>query len=140
MTTKKLINGVNATKANANAKANASVSLVSLFKETNEKTQGLLKTSLGQKTEIYKKELFEGMNAKQIKSSRKKIRNYVYNLLSNIAESKNEKLIAAFLDFYKNAYAVNDFSFSSIASENTKDEKKEVLKKGLEIVKTSLKK
>lgn len=139
MSTKKLVNGVSAEKAKATAKANSTISLVSLFKETNEKTQGLLKTSLGQKTEIYKKSLFEGMNEKQIKSSRKKIRNYVYNLLSNIAESKNEKLISAFVDFYKSAYVLNDFSFASIASENTKDEKKEILKKGLEIVKQSIK-
>ena len=36
-------------------------------------------------------------------------------------------------------YVLNDFSFSSIASENTKEEKKEILIKGLEIVKKSLK-
>ena len=41
--------------------------------------------------------------------------------------------------FYKQVYVLNDFSFSSIASENTKEEKKEILIKGLEIVKKSMK-
>lgn len=140
MTTTKKINGVNAETAKANANANSTISLNSLFKETTEKTQGLLKTSLGTKTEIYKKELFFGMDERKIKGARKKIRNYVYNMLANIAETKNEKLISAFVDFYKSAYVLNDFSFASIASENTKDEKKEVLKKGLEIVKQSVNK
>ena len=38
-------------------------------------------------------------------------------------------------DFYKQVYKIHDFSFASIASENTKDTKKEVLTKGLNIVK-----
>ena len=37
-------------------------------------------------------------------------------------ENKSEKLISAFLDFYKSAYVLNDFSFASIASENTKED------------------
>ena len=45
-----------------------------------------------------------------------------------------DRLISAFLDFYKSAYVLNDFSFASIASKNTKEEKKAILKKGLETV------
>lgn len=129
------INQVSAKKAIATSKANATISFNELFKTTKEKTNGLLKTSLGQKTEIYKNTLFDGMDEKKKKAARKKIRNYTYSMLSTIVENKSEKLISAFLDFYKSAYVLNDFSFSSIASENTKEEKKEILKKGLEIVK-----
>ena len=52
------------------------------------------------------------------KAARKKIRNYTYSMRSTIVENKSEKLISAFLDFYKSAYVLNDFSFASIASEN----------------------
>ena len=129
------VNQVSAEKAIATSKANATISFNELFKTTKEKTNGLLKTSFGQKTEIYKNTLFDGMDEKKKKAARKKIRNYTYSMLSTIAENKSEKLISAFLDFYKSAYVLNDFSFASIASENTKEEKKEILKKGLEIVK-----
>lgn len=129
------VNQVSAEKAIATSKANATISFNELFKTTKEKTNGLLKTSLGQKTEIYKNALFDGMDEKKKKAARKKIRNYTYSMLSTIVENKSEKLISAFLEFYKSAYVLNDFSFASIASENTKEEKKEILKKGLEIVK-----
>lgn len=129
------VNNVNVEKAIATSKANATISFNELFKTTKEKTNGLLKTSLGQKTEIYKNSLFDGMDEKKKKAARKKIRNYTYSMLSTIIENKSEKLISAFLDFYKSAYVLNDFSFASIASENTKEEKKAILKKGLEIVK-----
>lgn len=129
------VNQVSAKEAIATSKANATISFNELFKTTKEKTNGLLKTSLGQKTEIYKNTLFDGMDEKKKKAARKKIRNYTYSMLSTIVENKSEKLISAFLDFYKSAYVLNDFSFASIASENTKEEKKEILKKGLEIVK-----
>ena len=129
------VNNVNVEKAVATSKANATISFNELFKTTKEKTNGLLKTSLGQKTEIYKNSLFDGMDEKKKKASRKKIRNYTYSMLSTIVENKSKELISAFLDFYKSAYVLNDFSFASIASENTKEEKKAILKKGLEIVK-----
>lgn len=135
---KKQINNVNVEKASANVKANSLIAL-DVLKSVKEKNAGLFKTSLGTKTEIYKKELFEGANEKQIKSLRKKFRNVTFNFLSTIANNSDKKLIDGFIDFYKQVYAINDFSFSSIASENTKEEKKEILIKGLEIVKNSLK-
>lgn len=135
---KKQINNVNVEKASANAKVNSLIAL-DVLKSVKEKNQGLFKTSLGTKTEIYKKELFEGANEKQIKSLRKKFRNVTFNFLSTIANNADKKLIDGFIDFYKQVYVLNDFSFSSIASENTKEEKKEILIKGLEIVKKSLK-
>jgi hypothetical protein len=135
---KKQINNVNVEKASTNAKANSLIAL-DVLKSVKEKNQGLFKTSLGTKTEIYKKELFEGANEKQIKSLRKKFRNVTFNFLSTIANNADKKLIEGFMDFYKQVYALNDFSFNSIASENTKEEKKAILIKGLEIVKNSLK-
>ena len=135
---KKQINNVNVEKASANAKANSLIAL-DVLKSVKEKNQGLFKTSLGTKTEIYKKELFEGANEKQIKSLRKKFRNVTFNFLSTIANNADKKLIEGFIDFYKQVYTLNDFSFNSIASENTKEEKKAILIKGLEVVKNSLK-
>lgn len=131
---KKQINNVNVEKASANSKANSLIAL-DVLKSVKEKNAGLFKTALGTKTEIYKKELFEGANEKQIKSLRKKFRNVTFNFLSSIATNTDKKLIEGFIDFYKQVYVVNDFSFSSIASENTKEEKKAILIKGLEIVK-----
>lgn len=135
---KKQINNVNVEKASANAKANSLIAL-DVLKSVKEKNAGLFKTSLGTKTEIYKKELFAGANEKQIKSLRKKFRNVTFNFLSTIATNSDKKLIEGFIDFYKQVYVINDFSFNSIASENTKEEKKAILIKGLEIVKNSLK-
>lgn len=135
---KKQINNVNVEKAVANSKANSLIAL-NVLKSVKEKNAGLFKTSLGTKTEIYKKELFEGANEKQIKSLRKKFRNVTFNFLSTIANNADKKLIEGFIDFYKQVYTLNDFSFNSIASENTKEEKKAILIKGLEIVKNSLK-
>lgn len=135
---KKQINNVNVEKAIANVKANSLIAL-DVLKSVKEKNAGLFKTSLGTKTEIYKKELFEGANEKQIKSLRKKFRNVTFNFLSTIANNADKKLIEGFIDFYKQVYVLNDFSFNSIASENTKEEKKAILIKGLEVVKNSLK-
>lgn len=135
---KNQINKVNAEKASVNSKANSLIAL-DVLKNVKEKNAGLFKTSLGTKTEIYKKDLFLGANEKQIKSLRKKFRNVTFNFLSTIANNADKKLIEGFIDFYKQVYVVNDFSFNSIASENTKEEKKAILIKGLEIVKNSLK-
>ena len=135
---KNQINNVNVEKAIANTKANSLMAL-DVLKSVKEKNAGLFKTSLGTKTEIYKKELFEGANEKQIKSLRKKFRNVTFNFLSTIANNADKKLIEGFIDFYKQVYTLNDFSLNSIASENTKEEKKAILIKGLEIVKNSLK-
>lgn len=135
---KNQVNGVSASVASANSKANKLIAL-DVLKSVKEKNAGLFKTSLGTKTEIYKKELFDGANEKQIKSLRKKFRNVTFNFLSTIANNADKKLIDGFIDFYKQVYVLNDFSFNSIASENTKEEKKAILLKGLEIVKNSLK-
>lgn len=135
---KNQVNGVSANVASANSKANSLIAL-DVLKSVKEKNAGLFKTSLGTKTEIYKKDLFVGANEKQIKSLRKKFRNVTFNFLSSIAQNADKKLIDGFIDFYKQVYVLNDFSFNSIASENTKEEKKAILLKGLEIVKKNAK-
>ena len=50
-------------------------------------------------------------------------------------KTRLEKIKKAFLDFYKQVYKVNDFSLSSVCSENMKETNKEILKKALQIVK-----
>ena len=136
--TNNLVNGVSANVAKANANANSLIAL-DVLKSVKEKNAGLFKTSLGTKTEIYKKDLFVGASEKQIKSLRKKFRNVTFSFLSSIATNADKKLIEGFIDFYKQVYVLNDFSFNSIASENTKEEKKAILLKGLEIVKKNAK-
>ena len=137
-----IFDAVNEAKAQAKANSTIKLSVDSIFKSLNEKTNGLLKTSLGKKTEIYVESLFAELNEKQKKAYRKKLRNTTFSLLDSICKAKEEKkqnelktLVSAFNDFYKQVYKIHDFSFASIASENTKDTKKEILTKGLNIVK-----
>lgn len=107
--------------------------------------EGELKTNLGVKKEsIYKDELFKGFSDKEKKSNRKKIRNFVHSIFESIIEANKEnnkksvsKLANTFADFYKETYKINDYSFASIASENTKD--KETINKALDIIKKELK-
>lgn len=127
-------------------KKEATFNVSSIFNQLKENTSGLLKTSLGQKTELYNKSLYEGLDIKKIKRLRSKCRNTTYSLCENICLAFNEKneknlkkLIEAFNDFYKQVYTLNDYSFSSIASENTKEEKKQTLIKALEIIKAQSK-
>ena len=88
------------------------------------------KGTKGHKESIYKSSIFEGLSDKEKKSSRKKIRNYVQSLLSSICTAEGESLktlCKEFTDLYQEVYAVNDYSFASIASENTKDETKKAI-------------
>ena len=83
------VNKVSANKAKANSTIKLSVD--SIFKSLNEKTNGLLKTSLGKKTEIYVESLFTELNEKQKKAYRKKLRNTTFSLLDSICKAKEEK-------------------------------------------------
>lgn len=104
-----------------------------------------LKTNQGTKKEsIYKESIFEGLNDKEKKSSRKKIRNFVHSIFESLLTYEKEKnkakitkLVKEFSDFYKETYKVNDFSFSSLASENTKN--KDTINNALAIIKRELK-
>lgn len=106
----------------------------------NKSTEGLLKTSFGvKKSDIYKEEIFQELSDKEKKVARKKFRNTTLSLSESLTQEKDqtrlEKLKKAFLDFYKQVYKVNDFSLSSVCSENMKETNKEILKKALQIVK-----
>lgn len=115
-----------------NSKVSAKDILVNLQKET----QGLLKTSLGTKRKsIYKSEIFLEITEKEKKSLRKKLRNTLFSLCSSLIDEKDEtkknKLIKSFNDFYKQVYITNDYTLQSVCNENLKSEKKEILQTAL---------
>ena len=138
---KEKINKVSAKKAKAQAKAKANNILYKdILANLNKNTEGLLKTSFGiKKSDIYKEEIFSELSDKEKKVARKKFRNTILSLSESLTQEKDktrlEKLKKAFLDFYKQVYKVNDFSLSSVCSENMKETNKEILKKALQIVK-----
>ena len=95
----------------------------------------LLKTNKGgAKENIYKKDIFDGVDNK--KSLRTKLRKLMFNYCNsilNITDSEKAKNLAKdFSNFYVSVYRVNDFSLSSVSSANTEESKKEILTKGLE--------
>lgn len=137
---KEKINKVSAKKAKAQSKANNTLLYKDILANLNKSTEGLLKTSFGvKKSDIYKEEIFQELSDKNKKVARKKFRNTILSLSESLTQEKDktrlEKLKKAFLDFYKQVYKVNDFSLSSVCSENMKETNKEILKKALQIVK-----
>lgn len=116
-----------------------------LLEKSRKQTNGLLITNKGTKKEsIYKEDIFKGLTDKEKKSSRKKLRNYVHSIFESIINAKEvkntanvNKLAKEFTEFYKETYRINDYSFASVASENTKD--KDTINKALSIIKESLK-
>lgn len=136
--TKEKVNKVSAKKAKAQSKAN-NILYKDILVNLNKSTEGL-KTSFGvKKSDIYKEEIFSELSDKEKKIARKKFRNTILSLSESLTQEKDktrlEKLKKAFLDFYKQVYKVNDFSLSSVCSENMKETNKEILKKALQIVK-----
>ena len=94
----------------------------------------LLKTNKGgAKENIYKKDIFDGVDNK--KSLRTKLRKLMFNYCNsilNITETEKAKNLAKdFANFYSSVYRVNDFTLSSVSSANTEESKKEILSKGL---------
>ena len=116
-----------------------------ILNNSRKSVESLLVTNKGTKKEtIYKDAIFEGLNDKEKKTARKRIRNYVHAIFESIVFSEKEKnkqsvtkLANSFAEFYKETYKVNDYSFSSVASENTKD--KDVINNALAIIKKELK-
>lgn len=136
---KEKINKVSAKKAKAQSKAN-NILYKDILTNLNKSTEGLLKTSFGvRKSDIYREEIFSELSDKEKKIARKKFRNILLSLSESLIQEKDktrlEKLKKVFLDFYKEIYKVNDFSLSSICSENMKETNKEILRKALQIVK-----
>lgn len=116
-----------------------------ILSKSRKQTESLLTTNKGTKKEsIYKESIFETLSDKEKKSARKKVRNYVHSIFESIINADKEskkanvtKLAKEFADFYKETYKVNDYSFASVASENTKD--KETINNALAIIKKELK-
>lgn len=116
-----------------------------ILKKSRKQTESLLTTNKGTKKEsIYKDSIFEGMNDKEKKSARKKVRNYVHSIFESIINANKEnkkenvtKLAKEFSNFYIETYKINDYSFASVASENTKD--KDTINSALAIIKKELK-
>ena len=90
--------------------------------------------------EIYKKELFTGLNESDLKKARRKIRKIAFAFASEVVLSKTEKSINEFIDFYQQFYAINDYSISSVCNENTRNEKRETYANCLQICKDYLQK
>jgi len=130
-------------KVNESAKQvanNQKVSAKDILSTLQKETQGLLKTSLGTKREsIYKSEIFLDSTEKEKKSLRKKLRNTLFSLCSSLIDEKDEtkknKLIKSFNDFYTQVYVTNDYTLQSVCNENLKSEKKEILQTALNICK-----
>lgn len=116
-----------------------------ILNDSRKSVESLLVTNKGTKKEtIYKDTIFEGLSDKEKRSARRRIRNYIHSIFESIIFSEKEKnkqnitkLANSFADLYKETYKVNDYSFSSIASENTKD--KEIINNALAIIKRELK-
>jgi hypothetical protein len=90
--------------------------------------------------EIYKKELFTGLNENDLKKARRKLRKIAFAFASEVVLSKTEKSINEFIDFYQQVYAINDYSVSSVCSENTRNEKRDTYANCLQICKDYLQK
>lgn len=90
--------------------------------------------------EIYKKELFTGLNENDLKKARRKLRKLAFAFANDVVLSKTEKSINQFIDFYQQIYVVNDYSIASVCSENTKQEKRDTYINCLQICKDYLQK
>ena len=116
-----------------NSKANEIISM------TAKATEGLIKSNLGTKKSSLFKEDILPTNEKQKKSIRKKLRNILFSICSTLISEQNKekqsKLINAFNDFYFATYANNDYTLASVCNENLSSEKKDIIKKALEICK-----
>ena len=103
-----------------------------ILNKVRNNTKGLLTTNMGtKKLSVYKEECFVGCNDKEKKSLRKKFRNVLLSIAKSLIEEKNKdnkkKLINAFNEFYKDTYAINDYSLQSVCNENLSNEKKKIL-------------
>ena len=132
-TTNKNSNKNNANNAVKNAKANEILAM------TAKATAGLIKSNLGTKKSSLFKENVLPTNEKQKKSMRKKLRNLLFSICSTLIVEQNKekqtKLINAFNEFYFETYALNDYTLASVCNENLSSEKKDIIKKALEICK-----
>ena len=133
-TNKKSIKNVETVNASVeNSKASE------ILAKTAKATEGLIKSNLGTKKSSLFKSGVLPTEEKQKKSMRKKLRNVLFSICSTIVVEQNKekqnKLISAFNDFYFATYANNDYTLASVCNENLSSEKKDIIKKALEICK-----
>lgn len=121
---------------NANVENAKAIEIIAM---TAKATEGLIKSNLGTKKSSLFKSGVLPTEEKQKKSMRKKLRNVLFSICSTIVVEQNKekqsKLINAFNEFYYATYANNDYTLASVCNENLSSEKKDVLKKALEICK-----
>lgn len=116
-----------------------------ILTKSQKNTEGLLQSNKGlSKEKIYRKEIFEGLTEKEKKQYRIRLRKHLQQLMESILfHEKNQDLKKVqsiskdFQDFYKNAYQLNDYSLTSLCSEQKHN--KELIEKGLTIIKATLK-
>lgn len=126
---------------NANVVVNnvENAKIVDILAMTAKATEGLIKSNLGTKKSSLFKEDILPTNEKQKKSMRKKLRNVLFSICSTLVveqdREKQSKLINAFNEFYYSTYANNDYTLASVCNENLSSEKKDIIKKALEICK-----
>ena len=110
-----------------------------ILAKTAKATEGLIKSNLGTKKSSLFKSGVLPTEEKQKKSMRKKLRNVLFSICSTIvveqSKEKQSKLISAFNEFYFATYANNDYTLASVCNENLSSEKKDIIKKALEICK-----
>lgn len=133
MTKKSVKNVESANIVANNAKANEILAM------TAKATEGLIKSNLGTKKSSLFKENVLPLDEKRKKSMRKKLRNVLFSICSTLVVEQNKekqsKLISAFNEFYCATYANNDYTLASVCNENLANEKKDIIKKALEICK-----
>lgn len=126
-------------KSNANNVIATSKTAQEILTAATNATQGLIKSSLGTRKATLYKEGVLPEDAKGKKSTRKKLRNFLFSLASSlVSEENNEKqtkLISAFNEFYLSTYQENTYSLSSVCNENLSKERKDIILKALEIAK-----
>ena len=127
----------NSNRSSANAVKNAKAN--EILAMTAKATEGLIKSNLGtKKSSLFKEDVLPS-DEKQKKSMRKKLRNVLFSICSTLIlekdREKQSKLISAFNEFYCATYANNDYTLASVCNENLSSEKKDIIKKALEICK-----
>ena len=127
------------TTTNKNSNKNNSAKANEILARTAKATEGLIKSNLGtKKSSLFKDDVLPS-DEKQKKSMRKKLRNLLFSICSTLIIEQNKekqtKLINAFNEFYFSTYANNDYTLASVCNENLSSEKKDIIKKALEICK-----
>ena len=119
--------------------SNGTISAKELFAkhEATCKEQKIKNTCLGsKKSSLYKEELFNGLSDREKKTTRKKVRNMLFSIAKSLVANATDKVKDEFNSFYKDFYLVNDYTLSSVCSENMSTEKKDILSKALSIAKS----